>query len=344
MTIEGRVNVPGQYPLEPGMRVADLIRAGGGLADAAYAGQAELTRYVVVDGGTRRTELIDIDLNAALSGNPTANVKLRPYDVLSIKEVSQWTAQESVTLRGQVRFPGTYTIRPGETLKSVIERAGGLTQYAFPQGAVFTRVELRQREQEQMDQLAQRMKIELGVLALRAVATTAGGDTGNASSALIVGRSLLQQLQGEKAVGRLVINLPRIVRSPASSPCDVVLRDGDELLVPRFEQEVTVIGEVQDPTSHLFNPNLSRDDYIRLSGGFTAQADEKRVYVVRADGSVVADDGSRWFSRGSNIEMETGDTIVVPINAEQMLPLPFWQAITGILYNVAIAVAAVHAL
>lgn len=345
VTVEGRVNVPGQYPLEPGMRVADLVRAGGGLGDAAYAGKAELTRYVVVDGGTRRTELKSIDLAAALSGNAADNVTLQPYDVLSVKEVSQWANQQSVTLTGEVRFPGNYTIKPGETLKSVIERAGGLTRYAFPQGAVFTRAELKQREQQQMDMLAQRMKVELGVLALRAVATSSGGNTANASSALVVGRSLFQQLQSEKAVGRLVINLPRIVRESADSPYDVVLRNGDELIVPKFEQEVTVIGEVQDATSHLYNPNLSRDDYIRLSGGFTAQADQKRIYVVRADGSVVANDGSsRWFSRGSTVEIRPGDTIVVPINAEQMLPLPFWQAVTGIMYNVAIAAAAVHAL
>jgi polysaccharide export outer membrane protein len=344
VTVEGRVNVPGQYPLEPGMRVAGLVRAGGGLADAAYAGKAELTRYVVGPGGTRRTEIIDIDLASALSGNPAANVKLQPYDVLSVKEVSQWANQESVTLSGQVRFPGTYSIKPGETLKSVIERAGGLTRYAFPQGAVFTRVELKQREQQEMDQLAQRMKVELGVLALRAVATSAGPNTANASSALIVGRSLLAQLKAEKAVGRLVINLRRIMREPADSPYDVILRNGDDLIVPKFEQEVTVIGEVQDPTSHLYNPNLSRDDYIRESGGFTSQADQKRIYVVRADGSVVANEGSRWFSRGSNVTIHPGDTIVVPINAEQMLPLPFWVAVTGILYNVAIAAAAVHSL
>ena len=145
-------------------------------------------------------------------------------------------------------------------------------------------------------------------------------------------------------MGRLVIALPQIVRQPANSPYDVVLRNGDELTVPKFEQEVTVIGEVQDATSHLYNPNLSRDDYIRLSGGFTAQADEKRIYVVRADGSVVANEGSRWFSRGSNVEMEPGDTVVVPINATQMLPLPFWAAVTTIGYNVAIAAAAIHGL
>jgi protein involved in polysaccharide export with SLBB domain len=344
VSVEGRVNVPGQYPLEPGMAVADLIRAGGGLADAAYAGKAELTRFVVTAGGTRQTQLIDIDVTAALSGNPAANVKLRPYDVLSVKEVSQWTNEESITLMGEMRFPGTYTIKPGETLESVIERAGGLTQYAFPEGAVFTRMELREREQQQMDQLAERMKVELGVLALRAVATSAGGSAGGGENALIVGRSLLQQLQGEKAVGRLVINLSRILGERENSPYDVVLRSGDELIVPKFEQEVTVIGEVQDPTSHLYNPDLSRNDYVRLSGGLTAQADAKRIYVVRADGSVVANEGSRWFSRGSNVEIHPGDTIVVPINAEQMLPLPFWQAVTGIMYNVAIAAAAVHAL
>jgi polysaccharide biosynthesis/export protein len=345
VTVEGRVNVPGQYPLQSDMTVADVIRAGGGLADAAYAGKAELTRYVVVQGGTRNTQIIDIDLAAALRGDPAANLKLDPYDVLSVKEVSQWTNQESITLSGQVRFPGSYTIKPGETLKSVIERAGGLTEYAFPQGAVFTRVELKDREQQQMDMLAQRMRVELGVLALRAVATSSGSSAGggDASNALIVGRSLLGQLQGEKAVGRLVISLRDIMREPADSPYDVVLRNGDQLMVPKFEQEVTVIGEVQDATSHLYNPGLSRDDYISLSGGFTTQADEKRIYVVRANGSVLANNGSRWFNRG-NIEIETGDTIVVPINAEQMLPLPFWEAVTGIMYNVAIAAAAVHAL
>jgi protein involved in polysaccharide export with SLBB domain len=344
VTVQGMVNVPGTYPLEPGMTVADLVRAGGGLKDAAYPAKAELTRYAVSNDGTRHTKISDVDLAHGLNGVPAASLTLRPYDVLSVKEISQWASLESVKLMGQVRFPGTYTIRPGETLKSVMDRAGGLTPYAFPQGAVFTRVELKQREQEQMDQLAERMKIELGVLALRAVATSQGSNVGNASNAMIVGRSLLGELEGEKAVGRLVINLRQIEHEPAASPYDVVLRNGDQLMVPKFEQEVTVIGEVQDPTSHLYDPALSRDSYIRLSGGFTAQADSKRIYVVRADGSVVANAGSFWFDRGSNVQMEEGDTIVVPINAESMLPLPFWEAVTGIMYNVAIAAAAVHAL
>jgi polysaccharide export outer membrane protein len=342
-TVQGEVNAAGEYPLEPGMRVADLIRAGGGLANAAYTGKAELARYVVGPDGTRRTQIIDVDLTQAMLGVPRDNVLLKPFDVLNVEEVSQWANQARVTLLGEVRFPGTYTIAPGETLKAVIDRAGGLTRWAFPQGAVFTRTELKRREQQEMDLLAQRMKVELGVLALRASATSTGITIGAGANTMIVAKSLLQELKSEQAVGRLVINLPKIMGRPTDSPYDVILRNGDELIVPKFEQEVTVIGEVQDPTSHLYDPSLSRSDYIRESGGLTSQADEKRIYVVRADGSVVANGGSSWFSRGS-AQIRPGDTIVVPINAEQMLPLPFWQAVTGILYNVAIAAAAVHAL
>ncbi len=344
VSVKGQVNVPGKYPLEPDMHIAALIRAGGGLANGAYTGRAELTRYIVGPHGVRHTRIYAINLAQALAGNPRENIRLQPYDVLTVAEVSQWGRQPTVTLRGQVRFPGTYTIRPGETLKSVIERAGGLTKWAFPQGAVFTRVTLRRHEQHEMDRLAQRMRIELGVLALRASVTATGGASGAAANTMIVAKSLLSELKSEQAVGRLVINLPKIIREPADSPYDVVLRNGDALIVPKFEQEVTVIGEVEDPTSHLYQPGVSRSAYIRMSGGFTSEAAPDKVYVVQANGSVVTHTGGNWWFSHSGTGIKPGDTIVVPINAEKMLPLPFWQAVTGILYNVAIAAAAVHAL
>jgi protein involved in polysaccharide export with SLBB domain len=335
--IDGRSNVPGQYPFETGMTVRDLIRAGGGLRDDAYGGSAELTRYEVVNGESRVTELIRVDLAAVLRGDPAANLRLQPFDTLSIKEIVAWTDQETITLRGQVKFPGRYSVKPGETLKSVLQRAGGLTQYAFPEGSVFTRKELREREQRELDMLAQRMQSDIAFVALQA--SNVPGSAGGAASALTVGQSLLSQLRATRAVGRLVINVPAIQRSPVGSQYDVSLRDGDELIVPRAQQQVTVIGEVQTVTSHLYRPGLSRDGYIALSGGTTARADTGRIYVVRADGSVVSQ-GSRWFSSSTNIE--PGDTIVVPLNAEHIPPLPFWQAVTQIIYNVAVAFLAVH--
>jgi protein involved in polysaccharide export with SLBB domain len=337
--IDGRTNVPGEYPLESGMTVRDLIRAGGGLSDAAYIGSAELTRYAVVNHEQRRTEVISIDLAAAMRGDPGANVRLEPFDTLSIKQIQEWTDQEFITLTGQVKYPGTYSIKPGETLKSVLVRAGGLTQYAFPQGSVFTRKELREREQKELDMLAQRMQNDIAFVALQGTVANQAG----AASALSVGQSLLMQLRAARAVGRMVINLPRLTTSPAGSQYDVVLRDGDQLMVPKFQQSVTAIGEVQTVTSHLYRPGLSRDDYIAMSGGVTQRADKGRIYVVRADGSVVPSGGSRWF-KTSNVHIEPGDTIVVPLNAEHIPPLPLWQAVTQILYNVAIAVLAVSAI
>jgi protein involved in polysaccharide export with SLBB domain len=335
--VAGQVKVPGEYPLEPGMRIADLIRAGGGAADAAYGAEAELTRYSVAND-SRQTQLIEIDLGAALKGDPRANVELDAFDTLTVKQVPLWSEQETITLKGEVRFPGSYSIRRGETLKSVVDRAGGLTTFAFPEGSVFTRDWLRKREQEQLDMLAQRMQTDLTALA---IASAASGVQGGGTTTLTLGQSLLGQIRGARAVGRMVIDLPRLMREPVGSPDDVVLRSGDQLIVPRFQQQVTVLGEVQNSTSLLYNPRLSRDDYISLAGGVTRRADRSRIYVVRANGSVVSSEGSRWFEH-SGVRMKPGDTVVVPLDTERMPPLPFWQAVTGILYNVAIAVAAVH--
>ena len=335
--VDGRVKVPGEYPLERGMTVADLVRAGGGLSDAAYGGKAELTRYRVQDGETRRTDLVEIDLAQALRGDPKENLKLEPFDILSVKEVSLWHSLESVTLTGEVRFPGRYDIKRGETLISVLARAGGLTEFAFPEGSVFTREELKKREQEQMDALAERMQTDLAALALEGAAA----GLPNSGSALTVGNSLLGQLRAQRAVGRLVIDLPKMMHARPGSATDVILRDGDQLIVPRFQQEVTVIGEVQSATSHLYSSELSRDDYIGLSGGVTQRADRGKIYVVHANGSVVAAQGHRWF-QSSDVKIKPGDTIVVPLDTERLPPLPFWTAVTTIIYNVAIAVAAVR--
>jgi protein involved in polysaccharide export with SLBB domain len=338
VTVDGRVKVPGEYPLEPGMRIKDLIRAGGNLKDSAYGGKAELTRFLVVNGDTRRTQQIEIDIAGVLRGDPAANLLLEPFDSLSIKEVPEWSgSKDHVTLQGEVRFPGNYSIRRGETLSSVIQRAGGLTEYAFAEGSVFTRDELKQNEQKQLDTFAARLQNDLVVLALQGAAA----NQAQAGTALTVGQSLLTQVRASKAVGRLVIDLPRTMRSPPGSASDVILKDGDTLIVPRFQQEVTVIGEVQNTTSHLFRPELSRDDYIAQSGGVTRRADRKRIYVVRADGSVIANESGRWFSR-SGVEIKPGDTIVVPLDTERLPALPLWQAVTQIIYNLAISAAAVN--
>lgn len=337
VSVAGKIKVPGKYPLEPGMRVSDLLRAGGSLDEAAYGGRAELTRYEVSNGESRQAELIDIDLRKVLAGDPSADLALRPFDYLMIKEVPLWAAQEEVEIRGEVRFPGRYPIHRGETLRSVMERAGGVTDLAFVEGAVFTREELKERERKQLTNLASRMESDLTLFSLMS-SQEVGKDAGQA---MRVGQQLLNSLRNAKPVGRLVIDLQRSSRASPGTENDIVLKDGDRLLVPRVTQEVTVIGEVQSSTSHLYRAELGRDEYIAMSGGLTPRADEDHVYVVRADGSVVTRSGMAWFS-GGGASIKTGDTIVAPLDTERMRPLPFWQSVTSIIYNLAISAAAVN--
>ncbi|MET0536001.1 MAG: SLBB domain-containing protein, partial [Steroidobacter sp.] len=336
VSVAGKIKVPGRYPLEPGMRVSDLLRAGGSLDEAAYGGHAELTRYEVIDGESRQAALISIDLGKALNGDPSADVALRPFDYLVIKEIPLWAAQEEVEIRGEVKFPGRYPIHRGETLRSVMARAGGLTDLAFVEGAIFTREELKERERKQLQTLASRMESDLALFSLMS-AQEVGKSAGEA---LQVGQSLLTNLREAKPVGRLVIDLRRSSSASPGSEQDIVLKDGDRLLVPRVTQEVTVIGEVQSTTSHLYRNDLSRDEYIAMSGGLTPRADDKHIYVVRADGSVVTRTGNAWFN-GGGADIRTGDTIVAPLDTERMRPLPFWAAVTSIIYNLAVSAAAV---
>jgi protein involved in polysaccharide export with SLBB domain len=341
VSVGGRVKVPGQYPLEPGMTVSDLIRAGGSLDQAAYGGTAELARYEVINGERRETEVIEIDLGRVIAGDLAADVSLQPFDVLVIRETPEWREQESITISGEVRFPGTYPIRRGETLKSVIERAGGLTMFAFPEGSVFTRQELREREQRQLQVLAERLQRELATLSLQQAQS---GEAAQTAQAMAAGQGLLADLQATEAVGRLVIDLDEVIATEAGGNGDLFVRNGDQLVVPRITQEVTVIGEVQGATSHIWQPGLSKRDYIDRSGGFTQRADEKRAFVIRANGRVDVGSNSGWFGRSGVQEIRPGDTVVVPLDAQKMRPLTLWTSVTQILFNIAVAVAAVGSL
>jgi protein involved in polysaccharide export with SLBB domain len=329
------------------MHVSDLIRAGGSLEDAAYGGQAEITRYTVVDGDVRQTDLIPINLAAIWRGTPGADLPLQPYDVLVIKPIPMWMQPGVIEVLGEVRFPGKYPIHQGETLHSVLVRAGGFNDVSFPEGAVFIREELKKREKDQLELLANRLQSDLAALSLEAVASSAavsnnGGGGANAGQALIIGQQLLGQLRDTKPVGRLVIDAEGILKGPGSGPLDVLVKDGDKLVIPKKMQEITILGEVQSPTSHVFEPGLTRNDYIAKSGGTTQKADRKRIYVVRANGDVVSGGRSGWFRRSQTVEIHPGDTIVVPLDTERVNLLPILQAVTTIVYNLAIGYILVH--
>ncbi|CAK0744321.1 polysaccharide biosynthesis/export protein [Gammaproteobacteria bacterium] len=355
--VSGSIRKPGSYPLNRGMRVSDLVRVAGNLSDAAYTLSAEITRYEVINSLSRETDHLTVNLAGALNGDPKADLPLKSYDRLNIRPVPSWGLQETVEVVGEVRFPGVYSISLGESLTSLLRRVGGLTPSAFPIGAVFTREDLRVREQQQIDELASRMEADLATSQLeqtQPTAATAAGTGAASQQAVAIGRQLVQQLRSTKAAGRLVIDLPALLAGREISgldkerynEMDIVLKNGDRLVVPRETQEVTVIGEVYHPTSHVYQKNDDRNDYVERSGGLTVKADEKRIYIVQANGNVVANNtGSLLgFLPGlRTVGVHPGDTIVVPLDAERVQPLAFWSEISKIIYEIGLSAAAFRA-
>ena len=341
VSVSGLVTNPGQYPLDKHMKISDLIRAAGQLSESAYTLSAEVSRFKVVEGQYREIDHYTVTKTDIHNGAVATDFELQPYDSLHIKRVPQWTDTQTVQLIGEVKFPGVYPFKRGETLADVLSRAGGLTEYAFTEGAVFTRAELQRKEQEQIDSMAARLESDLAAISLE---EKQAGKDGMDQQSVALANSLLAQLRNTKAVGRLVIDLKKIIRTAAdeeygaSAAQPVILRDGDKLYVPQKTQEVTIIGEVQQITSHLYDPKLDRDDYINLSGGLTYKADKKRIYIVKANGAVVTDANTGWLSSAKKVN--SGDTIVVPLKADRMKSLTLWTNVTQIIYQLGVAAAA----
>lgn len=351
ISVSGFVRSSGEYPLEPGMTVTDLIRAAGGLIESAYSLEAEISRYDSDDNQTRNTQHLAVKLGVIFAGDISEDRLLKAHDSLHIKRRPHWTDQRVVELKGEVRFPGSYPVSRDETLLEVIKRAGGLTDQAFPAGAILVREGLRKKEQQQLDTLQLRLESDLAAVDLE---KTQAGDEKQDSLGLV--GSLLQQLRSTKAVGRLVINLPQMLKDDANSghdfytsdngsdaraTQDVLLRNGDKLFIPPVTQEVTILGEVQLTTSHLFTQGSTVSEYIDKSGGLTYRADEDRIYVVRANGEVSPSHAADWFS--GNVYVKPGDTIVVPLDAERMKPLTLWTSVSQIIYQIGVAAASWNA-
>ncbi|EHW0693057.1 SLBB domain-containing protein [Vibrio parahaemolyticus] len=329
----GEVKHPGRYPLTPRMSVSTLIEAAGGLTYNAFTINAELARTVISSKDERASIDVErIDLRKAIQGGTADDAILVGRDRLNILEKPNVKLQSTVTLQGEVRFPGTYTVRQGETLGELLERAGGLTEFAHPQGAIFTREALRLQEQKLLNQYAADMRAETAKKTFRA--------DSNMSSVISDPEKTLafvEEASKSKALGRMVVQLNRILKDERSA--DFMLEDGDFLFVPTFRNTVSIMGEVQVPITYLLDNKLDVDDYLNKAGGAKKQADEDRIFVVRADGSVYKPTSGYWFGN-NNEELKAGDTIVVPIDTDYRDALSTWTAATQILYQTGVAINA----
>jgi protein involved in polysaccharide export with SLBB domain len=329
--ISGPVRYPGEYPMPATRSLADAVFVAGGLKDSASLYQAEVARYTTDDDGIGQTNILNVNLADAMAGN--ADVSLQSRDTILIKSIPDFAKTRTITLAGEVRYPGEYTFRDGETLKDVLQRAGGVTNNAFPRGAVFTREKLRQLEAQRLREAEERLQGDL--LGVQLQGDSFGGQ--NAERVQQV-QDLLEEVQNSRPIGRMVIDLAAVLENENYQA--IRLQDGDQLTIPTIPQSVSVFGEVQFPTSHLHQAGLTVDDYLERSGGPTRQADESRVYVVKADGSVTLPQRSRWFG-GRSQQLEPGDTIIMPIDVDRLNQLELWTNVSQIVYQMALGAAAV---
>jgi len=336
VSITGQVRFPGDYPLVRGLNAEQLIGLAGGLLESADITSAEITRFDAEPVTGRVIGIVNLDLrsNSATDGQ---NYALSPFDRLVVRQMPNWTVYESVTIGGEVNSPGTYTISKDESISSLIARAGGLTQYADARAAIFLREELRLNEQRMLDEFRDRLQRDI-------INRNLQSSEDNIAGSEVA--QLLALVEEVDATGRLVIDLPTVLahtgqNSSRAQQADVILRDGDQLLIPRTQQEISVIGEVNRATSHLFQRNNNVSDYIGLSGGYTRSADQNNVFIIKASGEVVAFGNSRWFFQ-QGARLEPGDTIIVPYDARQTNYLRVWTSVSQILFNISTTLLAIE--
>lgn len=321
--VSGNVRYPGTYPLSKGGTLENALDAAGGVTDLASP-TIKVSRET--ESGVQQ---FDIHIDVA------SDFKITGKDKISIFTKPEANDFAQVKIKGEVRFPGNYTVKRGELLSSLIKKAGGLTKYAHTAGAVFTRESLKVKEKDNLLSLAEDLRKQVAAKRLTNNVT----DTSNVNYQEL--QKVLRDLTNTEAVGRMVIDLPSLVEGQIDS--DVELIRGDVLVIPPRSQTVSVVGEVYLPTSHRFRPELDIDDYLGSSGGVKKLGDEDNVFVIQANGSVIRPDKGFWYASGSSA-LKPGDTIVVPLDANPIDNLTLWSSVTQILYQSGVAVAAIGSL
>ena len=321
--VTGNVRYPGVYPLSSGGSLEEALAAAGGVTDLASP-TIKISRETA--SGVQQFDVhIDVAQDFLISGKDKVSVFTKP-------EANDFA---QVQIRGEVKFPGTYTVKRGELLSSLIKKAGGLTEFASTDGAVFTRESLKVKEKENLLDLADELRKQVAAKRLTNNVT----DSGSVNYQEL--QRVLRDLTDTDAVGRMVINLPSLLSGDDGA--DVELVRGDTLVIPPRSQTVSVVGEVYLPTSHRYQKELSIEDYLNSSGGVKQLGDDQNVYVIQANGSVIRPEKGFWYA-SSGSSLKPGDTIVVPLDANPIDNLTLWSSVTQILYQTGVAVAAIGSL
>jgi protein involved in polysaccharide export with SLBB domain len=290
--VQGEVFAPGKYPYLEDVTLGDAIILAGGLKESASQQQVEVARRKrdinEVTDEIAEVFTFDVKENFSLSDN-ASNFELKPFDQVFVRILPSYQEQQQVKIAGEVKYPGTYVLsNRNERVSSLIERAGGLTQFAFLEGTKFIRkIQLTKEERKQQELQRQR---------------------------LLEDTAQNREITTVKEQEQIGINLAEVLKNSGERN-DFILQAGDSLYIPKELQTVKISGELLYPVTVRYEKNRSLSFYLSQAGGFTNDANRKRTYVVYANGSV---DRTRSFIGIRNYPgIEPGAEIIVPAKPER---------------------------
>jgi len=311
--VRGEVSRPGRYPLASDMRVSDLVRSAGGSLRSANPESADLVHYAVMEGAAARPSGEQtVNLTSALRGDASADVLLNDGDVLTVPQQTRWKDMgATVTLHGEVAKPGVYGIEPGERLSSLLRRAGGMLPTAYPQAAVFERIEVRKMQQQSREELVQRLEQESTVVKT-AITTNGSEEAALQQTAVQQRQRVVDALRRAPVSGRLVVHIREGQKDFQGSSDDIELRAGDTLEIPKQPGFVLIVGQVYNSNAITYTPGKNTAWYLSRAGGATGLANKKAIFIIRASGSVTSGSGGAWSGGVESSTIGPGDTIMVP--------------------------------
>ena len=325
-TITGEVNLPGEYVIHQGMQLSKLIASAGGLSEKAYLDNVEILRYEVEDG-VRVKSIIQVNLPK------DSEFVLKNHDEVTIYRIPNWYDRKTITLTGQVKFPGEYTFVDGDRLSDVLIRAGGFTKNAFLYGASFERESVKKIQQQALEDAMVRLKKKLAIISSKPKEIGSGSNDSNLAETLSV---LSEQARDLTPLGRVTINLPDNIDTLKNGAANILLQQGDKLNIPTSNDTVMVIGEVMSPTAVVYDDDDVMS-YIERVGGLTAVADIEQIYVVHANGEAQKFGGGLFLS--TQAVVRPGDVIVVPQVLVTTTGMQVAKDISSILYQFAVTAA-----
>ncbi|MBI5026937.1 MAG: SLBB domain-containing protein [Nitrospirae bacterium] len=345
VTVEGEVRKSGRFNLAENTRVKDAILLTGGLTKDAYLQKGEIIRL----NEKREVSRIYFDVGLAMAEDPKENILLQDEDRIFVRKIPDWRKERLVSINGEVNFPGKYIITRGEKLSSLIERAGGFTDKAYRKGALFTRESIMTLQQKMLDEYVDKLEKDMFIRGGEEVAVALTPEDAKIKQEdLKRKKEFITKLRSIKAKGRMVIHLASLEKF-RESKLDIELEDGDALFIPERPGSVNVIGAVYNQTAFLYDPEVSISRYISMSGGPTENADKKRIYILKVDGSAMPPDeisgwGIHWSDKDyrwevadySKTGLDPGDTIVVPEKMEKVAWLKEVKDITQIIFQIAV--------